>query len=424
MKKKYSLIGLVMMALISCGMIACSSGDDGDGGLGSKAGENNTTDLAVTGSVQATGMTFATIKGFINFSVPEAYANLGDVYSYGVEYAKNVDFSDAQYAHGGSVAGRAFTATLKGLTPNTKYYYRTYLDNMRGTQTGTFTTKECSYDGTVSASCSDVQFWSARFKGAISNPYLQNETFTIGIALSKHANGFNSATYKNAYFNGSEYYSSDKDILRATVNGTTFLKYKNSGELFDLVYNELESGVTYYYAAFIDIGGEVIFSSTQTVTARKLKGNTFNSGTYTWTTCNIGAESPFEEGTDYKNILNNNSVDTGLSSTLNLPPLSIVDELNSCKREVIYNDDIPYGVVLTDRYGNEMYLPLGYYITSGVYPYTLYSSKKNYFREKFRVLSDGSIVTVTYNSFSFNIVEEHYDGKYRPGEKVMIREVW
>lgn len=351
------MLGLLFISMV---FASCSSDSDGDGSK--TMGENNTTDVAVTGGVQETGMTFAVVKGFVNFTVPEAYASLGSLYSYGVEYATSKDFSDAKTAYGGSVVGRTFTATMKELRSNTQYYYRTYVDNMRGTEIGTFTTKALTYTGTMSASCSDVQFTYATFEGEVSASSLKDETFTMGIAITNNKSELDAKTYKKASFK-----DLDSGIEVAEVGGTTIIKNRDSGkEQIEVISTDLKQGTTNYYAVFIEVGGDVQFGKTQTMTMRKLKNSgTFNSGTYTWGSRNQGAATPFDNGRNYYSVITTSNSHTGLDSetlSLRLPTPDAALELNSCKLEQLKNGD----VVVTDKNGNELYLPSGNYMTNEV----------------------------------------------------------
>ena len=424
------LFYFLLMTIAITSFNACGSDDDDSGGSGvnsgASMGENNTTDLAVTGGVQTVGMTYATVKGYINFTVPEAYANLGSVYSYGVEYAKSSDFSDAKSVSGGNVTGKSFTATIKELEVNTKYYYRTYVDNNRGSEVGTFTTNEFKYDGSLDVSCSDMQFFSGIFRVSAPAASLNNETYTIGFAYSKNTNGLDYATYKRANFGKEDYDAYNKETMIAEVSGTTFVKCRKSVEPIKYVFRDLTPGSTYYCAAFIDIGGYAQFCSPISIYTRQLKGSSFNSGSYTWTKQNVGATTPFEEGTNF--YLNEYSSDTGLSESdlaRNFPPASVVDELNSLKKEEIRVDNILYGVVVTDRNGNELYLPLGYYITSDVETesYDLYYYTKYYYYRKVFYYSGDEEQFCVYSYGTQTIIDVSYDDRYYPGDKIMIREL-
>lgn len=364
------MLGLLFISMV---FASCSSDSDGDGSK--TMGENNTTDVAVTGGVQETGMTFAVVKGFINFIAPEAYASLGTLYSYGVEYATSKDFSDAKTVYGGSVVGRSFTAKMKELRSNTQYFYRTYVDNMRGTEIGTFTTKALTYTGTMSASCSDVQFTYATFEGEVSASSLKDETFTMGIAITNNKSELDAKTYKKASFK-----DLDSGIEVAEVGGTTIIKNRDSGkEQIEVISTDLKQGATNYYAVFIEVGGDVQFGKTQTMTMRKLKNSgTFNSGTYTWGSRNQGAATPFDNGRNYYSVITTSNSHTGLDSetlSLRLPTPEAALELNSCKLEQLRNGD----VVVTDKNGNELYMPYGNYLTNEV----TYSSSRGHSRTYF-----------------------------------------
>lgn len=153
---------------VSVGMDDDNSADNGDGGsdngnANANAGSDNTTDMAVTGEVTDITTWGATIKGYINID-PTLVMLIQD---FGVEYSIYESFSPgySNYAEVSGYTGREFSVSLRDLTPNRTYYYRTYIHQVSGMyqygKTLSFTTKEVNWE------VSDISYT----KATISYPY-------------------------------------------------------------------------------------------------------------------------------------------------------------------------------------------------------------------------------------------------------------
>ena len=87
-------------------------------------GEDNTTDVAVTGSTTEMGATYAKIGGVVNLNfISAAYTSV----EIGVEVSFSQDFMDKERFTASGVVGRTFSVLCMPLTAETKYFYRTYV---------------------------------------------------------------------------------------------------------------------------------------------------------------------------------------------------------------------------------------------------------------------------------------------------------
>ena len=107
------MLFLLPFVYSSCG------GDEPDNG------ESNMTDVAVTGSVSNIGSMHAQISGVVNLEIiTAAYTNV----EIGIEYSTVETFQDKQRIVSNSLTGRSFSIQLWALHPETKYYYRTFVN--------------------------------------------------------------------------------------------------------------------------------------------------------------------------------------------------------------------------------------------------------------------------------------------------------
>ena len=112
------LFSIMVTVLLVLPYASCSDDSKEDGG------ENNTTDVAVTGNVVTIGMSVATIEGYFNLNlITETYKNP----EFGIEYAENPDFSYSFYEDTRDLVGHKSTTKLTNLDPNKTYYYRSYV---------------------------------------------------------------------------------------------------------------------------------------------------------------------------------------------------------------------------------------------------------------------------------------------------------
>ena len=126
--KKYFYFMSLILGLVVSAMVFVSCGDDevepNGGGNSGKNAEQNTTDVAVTGSVSEVGAFWAQINGVVNLEVITAsYTNV----TIGVEVSTTEDFKEKKRTKASDVVGRKFSVRVTPLSTETKFYYRTYV---------------------------------------------------------------------------------------------------------------------------------------------------------------------------------------------------------------------------------------------------------------------------------------------------------
>ena len=121
--KKFFILLLLMVgvfALSSCGSDEPSNPINPS----PKDPSTNTTDVAVSGTVEETGAFHAVINGVVNLeAITASYSSV----EIGVEWSTSDLFSTKQRVEASGVTGRKFRVRVIPLLPNTKYYYRTYV---------------------------------------------------------------------------------------------------------------------------------------------------------------------------------------------------------------------------------------------------------------------------------------------------------
>ena len=122
MKKNFILLLVTMcvFALSSCGSDEPSNPINPS----PKDPSTNTTDVAVSGTVEETGAFHAVINGVVNLDAITASYSTVEI---GVEWSTSDLFSTKQRVEASGVTGRKFRVRVIPLLPNTKYYYRTYV---------------------------------------------------------------------------------------------------------------------------------------------------------------------------------------------------------------------------------------------------------------------------------------------------------
>ena len=265
---------MVMFLVVAC--LSCSRGDDDGGTQGSNPdmGKDNVTDMAVTGGVESTGMTCAKVLGYVNGFSPDDLLVVSQGGFVGVEYGLSEKFltERARYAVSD---GRTLHITIKGLRPNTKYYYRTMVEagnsdvgiiRHTASQIGSFTTQSVSFNGrittgdvfSVSFDNIDLQF------GSVDESLLTDETYYLGVAYSVGKNSLTSGLsdkYKRAPFE-------DEWSEKATYDGVTFYRYHSPAYYDYLRVENLSSGTTVYYSTILIVGNEVVCGDIKTATTK------------------------------------------------------------------------------------------------------------------------------------------------------------
>ena len=128
MKNKTLSFLLALLMSMAASVVLTSCGDDevepNGGGNSGKNAEQNTMDVAVTGSVSEIGAMWAQISGVVNLDlIASSYTNV----SIGVEVSETEDFKNKNRIEATDVVGRKFNVRASLLMPESKYYYRTYV---------------------------------------------------------------------------------------------------------------------------------------------------------------------------------------------------------------------------------------------------------------------------------------------------------
>ena len=149
---------LCLMALILIGLTASCSNDESE--------EEEIGNYIVTNPVENVGVTYVELSGeFYSNKMPKAYNSSGRYMQPGIEISVTESFTPGMTLHSGAsgIENNRMTMTVYGLSPNTKYYYRSFVDIDDLTYYGekkSFTTLglslACSVDDAI-----DVSFRSA-----------------------------------------------------------------------------------------------------------------------------------------------------------------------------------------------------------------------------------------------------------------------
>ena len=219
---------LLLVGAASVFMASCGDDDPVPGG----GGEDNTTDVAVTGTVEELGSTYAQISGVVNLNVISASYSSVKV---GVEVSTEQDFVDKTRYIADGVIVREFSVRLTSLNPETKYYYRTFVSvstlsfDYYGT-IQTFTTEEQSGPSTgeyVDLGLPSGTLWATHNIGA-TNPEDYGDYFAWGETTPKST--YSWSTYK--YYDGSSN-TSNKLTKYCTSSGYGTVDNKKELDLSD-----------------------------------------------------------------------------------------------------------------------------------------------------------------------------------------------
>ena len=222
-----------LIAILALGfMTSCNSDDDGD--------KVNDGSYIVTNQPSSVALTSAVLTGeFYPERIPSAYGTQYTPLSLGIELSLTKELLDGTvypiYAKG--IQGNHMEVTLYDLSPDTRYYYRAFIDT--GTmklygETLSFVTSALQLACNVEDP-TDISFTSASFtirSNELASALL-SEGFIFGVA-----------------------YSTNKDLFSKTLNdrndwtGIEFQQIGYTSEPVTITVNNLEAGQTYYYCAF------------------------------------------------------------------------------------------------------------------------------------------------------------------------------
>ena len=222
-----------LIAILALGfMTSCNDDDDSD-----KVNDGN---FIVTSQPLSVGHTSAVLAGeFYPDRIPSAYGTQYSPLSMGIELSLIEEFYDGSvypvYARG--IQGNHMEVTLYGLSPDTKYYYRAFIDigtmKLYGEKLSFETPAlqlACNVDEPT-----DISFTTASFtiRSTEMASALFHEGFIFGVA-----------------------YTTNKDLFSKPLNiannwtGIVFQKIGYTSQPVTISANDLESGQTYYYCAY------------------------------------------------------------------------------------------------------------------------------------------------------------------------------
>lgn len=299
-----AFVPAMSLTLISCDP---ESGDEGGGNEGGGS-EDITSEIAVTGLVDAFGCTYADISGYANLNLLPAGSG-NPVIGVEVVKADAENNDDAIQSTAASLIGNIFTVTFRNLEPATEYKYRSFVTyggiTYYGNKYNSFTTK--SVVGiTSTGEASEIRRTSVVLSAAVQTEGVDaREDIYVGLAW---------ATSKEAICAGGEFESRGISV-QGVENG-----------VFSVSLNSLSEGTTYYYASFTEVGDVLVLSSVKefTTDVLRLETGAVDLGlSVKWAGCNVGAESPEDYGdyfawgetTTKSSYTGGNSVTYGLSTS-------------------------------------------------------------------------------------------------------------
>lgn len=213
-KKYWMILAVVLTGLCAVG---CGGGDDDDSP--SNGGGSTNAEVAVTGT--ATGITdnSAQITGTVYLSrITISHSSI----EYGVQLATDANFNSSTNVSASALTNNAFTVNATGLSSETTYWYRTYVNVQTISyygQTLTFTTEKAN---AKNLTCSDSNhphmidlglpsgtMWACCNVGA-SKPEDYGDYYAWGEIRTKSE--YTNSTYD--YYDGSSYRRIGSDISR------------------------------------------------------------------------------------------------------------------------------------------------------------------------------------------------------------------
>ena len=243
MKKNY-LIWISAMLMMAVGTSGCGSDESDDENSDKKGGS-----YIITSQPSMVGITYAILTGeFYPDNIPSAYNSTPTrTISLGIEVSMSDVFKDDEVytAYSRGIEDNHMEVTVHGLSPNTDYYYRAFID--MGTlklygEKKTFKTSaiELAYDA---EEASDISFTGASVKVRFYNP-------TLPISYED----LNNIHYGLAYSTDKDIFSRTQSILNNPEYTGLFIKLLGYSYDETLVIDGLKPGQTCYYCIVTAIG--------------------------------------------------------------------------------------------------------------------------------------------------------------------------
>ena len=254
------IMGIATVMLLTLTATSCSDDDD-------KTDEN----YIVTNPVEVVGVTYAEISGqFYPDRLPSVYASSSQGVQVGMEISTSERFEINNRLSGyvPEIQQNRFVATAYGLTPNTQYYVRAFVEvgsNRLYGENRTFTTQQMELPCSV-GDATHVTYDTANIEvtfGTQSSLSLV-EDLSYGVAYS---------TNKNLLANTKG--TLDTNDLESGAIKLLPVPYTSQSEVIPL--GPLESKTTYYYCAYVMAGGMYAGTSQYTCQFGPLKNFTTES---------------------------------------------------------------------------------------------------------------------------------------------------
>ena len=259
MSKICCVFSWMMAMLILGGMTSCKDDDD----------EKN-VEYIVTGQPINVGITYAVLTGdFYPDNMPSIYSPTLSTLRLGIEVSPTEDFNekDALTFYSKELVGNRMKVSINGLSSQTDYYYRAFVDigtmKLYG-DTQRFTTSAMQLVCTV-GDATNVTFNTANVnvsfdKSVQSLPSVDAYSIGYGIAYSTDKDSFSAFQAMKSY-----------DNPERTMVFMKPLEYSDND--VTVVIDRLEPGRTYYYCAYTYVGGKpnVLFGPVKSFTTMAIE---------------------------------------------------------------------------------------------------------------------------------------------------------
>ena len=232
------------MLMMAVGMSGCGSDESDDENSDKKGGS-----YIITSQPSMVGITYAILTGeFYPDNIPSAYSSTPTrTISLGIEVSISDVFKDDEVytAYSRGIEDNHMEVTVHGLSPNTDYYYRAFIDlgtlKLYG-EKKTFKTSaiELAYDA---EEASDISFTGASIKVRFYNP-----------TLPMSYEDLNNIHYGMAYSTDKDIFSRTQSILNNPEYTGLFIKPLGYSYDETFVIDGLKPGQTCYYCIVTAIG--------------------------------------------------------------------------------------------------------------------------------------------------------------------------
>ena len=240
---KKGLFLLLIPLLVSC------SGDSEDDG------SRNTTDVAVTGTVEKVGMSYAVVNGYVNLN----HITTDSKTEIGIEYSSYSDGEGYQQKTTSLTGNKISMKLHDAIWPDQTFYYKTYVKAGNLTYYGQirqFTTEKGVVIGTT-GDASNITTSTAVISGTAKLDAIpQDENVSVGVIYSINKDDFKEHVARINY------------SVHAVDFGIAFAEYKSS---FSVDVKDLRPNTRYYYSVFTRIGVKFYFAEVKEFTTKSIQ---------------------------------------------------------------------------------------------------------------------------------------------------------